>query len=49
MIARLDMREHADIRGKWFLEAGFGRCRELYELFHSIEDAANWVSQRCLD
>ena len=49
VVVRLDMREHADIRGKWFLEAGFGRCRERHGLFDSIEDAANWVSERCLD
>ena len=49
VIVRLDMREHADIRGKWFLEAGFGRCSERHELFDSIDDAAAWVGKRCLN
>ena len=47
VIVRLDTREYTDTNRKWFLEAGVGRCRERHELFDSIEDAANWVRERC--
>jgi hypothetical protein len=31
---------------QWFLETGFGRLSGRHELFHSLEEAKNWIETR---
>ena len=49
VIVRLDSHVHDGIAGKWFLEAGFGPCRDAQELFETPEAAVAWVSGRVLN
>ena len=46
VIVCLSMDQHEHIRGKWFLEAGFGPCHHPCALFDSPDDAAAWVRGR---
>ena len=46
IIVRLDAPEHGAIQGKWFLEAGLGRCARVAPLFDTIDDALAWVEKR---
>ena len=44
ILVRLTDDMHADQRGRWFLEAGFGPCRTAVPpLFDGLEEAQAWV------
>ena len=36
-----------ELRGKWFVEAGFGPISGKHELFSTWEEAEAWVHQHC--
>jgi hypothetical protein len=40
-----DAHPEPDLRGRWFVEAGFGPIFEKYKVFRSFEDAWAWVRQ----
>jgi hypothetical protein len=48
VLARLDGESHApEFKGRWHLEAGFGRCDEVgTRLFENLEEAARWAFGR---
>ena len=48
VLARLDGESHApEFKGRWHLEAGFGRCEEVgTRLFENLEEAAQWAFGR---
>ena len=47
VVVRLEDQVHEHSRGRWFLEAGFGRCAMVGgTLFDTPEDAQQWVLQR---
>jgi hypothetical protein len=50
VIVRLDAEHHTSgIRGKWYLEAGFGKCAVVpadAPLWDTPDDAAAWVQER---
>jgi urocanate hydratase len=48
VLVRLDGEEHGDdLRGKWFLEAGFGRCSEARPpVFADLGEAEVWVQHK---
>jgi hypothetical protein len=37
-----------ELRGKWFIEAGFGPLCGKHELFSTLEEAEHWVLQHYL-
>jgi hypothetical protein len=43
VLVRLQHEIHAERRGTWFLEIGFGDLTEQHPLFANLEDAAAWV------
>ena len=48
VLVRLDGEEHGDdLRGRWFLEAGFGRCHQTNPpVFADLDEAQRWVEGR---
>jgi len=48
VFVRLEDEAHGDLRGHWFLEAGFGRCNlsPQHPAFGSPSEAQNWVLNR---
>ena len=48
VLVRLDAEEHGeDLRGKWFLEAGFGRCTSIKPpVFANVSEAQGWVQRK---
>jgi len=48
VLVRLDGEEHEKgLRGRWFLEAGFGRCsRNIEPTFADLDEAQDWVRQQ---
>ena len=50
VFVRLEDEAHGDVRGQWFLEAGFGRCNaSLGHLsFKLPDDVQRWVLNRLI-
>lgn len=47
VLVRLDDPVHEEARGRWYLEAGFGRCAAAQpEPFADLEEAEAWVAAR---
>ena len=47
VLVRLSGEEHGDLRGAWFLEAGFGRCDAANPpVFPSLDAAQDWIERR---
>jgi hypothetical protein len=47
VLVRLDGEEHGDQHGRWFLEAGFGKCSSASPpIFAEPDEGAAWVARR---
>ena len=48
VFVRLEDEAHGDVRGQWFLEAGFGPCNTSpgHLSFKSLDDVQRWVLDR---
>ena len=47
VLVHLEDEMHADQRGGWFLEAGFGACRTAVPpVFDDLDEAQAWVGQQ---
>jgi hypothetical protein len=47
VLVRLDGAEHGDHHGRWFLEAGFGKCSSASPpIFADPDEGADWVVRR---
>ena len=47
VLARLDGETHdPQMKGSWHLEAGFGPCHTVGDLFKTSEEIAAWVTRR---
>jgi hypothetical protein len=47
VLVHLDSPAHGELRGGWFLEAGFGPCDGPSKpVFHRLEEAQNWIATR---
>lgn len=48
ILVRLEAAYHGKDRGKWHLEAGFGRCAAAApSTFPCLSDALRWIAMRC--
>ncbi len=46
LVCRPDDCEDPELRGSWFVEAGFGPITGVQETFPSFEDAVAWILRR---
>jgi hypothetical protein len=46
ILVRLDAPFHGNLRGRWFLEIGFGRCAGTPEPFERLSDGLTWIARR---
>ncbi len=46
VLVHLSDEMHGEERGRWFLEAGFGRCDGHHPVFESLDEAQTWVCRR---
>ena len=46
LVCRPEDHEEPELRGSWFIEAGFGPITGVPETFRSFEDAVAWILRR---